>query len=228
MATLRELRKGASDLNIPYDKTTTKDQLEELLAARLAEMEATNPPPPEPEPAAEAAPVGTPAPKPAAIVRTPVPAQAPPAPVPDAVSFRPDILINEGDLQGEFVRQGALYEHYARLAATAEANNMAAKFRRETAEAEMGKSFRNKFDAAGEKYTEAKLAAEVKLSPEVQKAMNDEVAALEAFKKAKALADGVRQRENMLIQLGKSAQRAADMNTMAIKDKVRETVNQAA
>lgn len=77
-----------------------------------------------------------------------------------------DFEIDENDLDGEWLRQPALYDMWARMAARAQKEQSVIDLQRKITMARLYKEAKEKFEAAGKKPTGADLEAEVRTNPE--------------------------------------------------------------
>ncbi len=226
MATLRELRKQAKDLEISYEKDTTAEVLQELIAEKMCLLEL------EKEIAIPPAEVFTPE-EPALVIppsRSPItePEPSTPAPVETASrgesTFASDIEINEDDLNNEFKTQASKFDFYARAEAMAKAKAMSAKARLEVVDAEMTKKIRERLALEGTKPTEKMIQSEVILSDEYQAAQRALIDANQVADIARGAKDAFVQRRDMLIQIGVSKRQIADQIGMNIKERVKEVL----
>jgi hypothetical protein len=217
MANLRELRAQAKELGVGFDKTTVKEELEELIAAKLASAADTE---------------EAPAAPPVKAARTPVPLR-PAAPVVSAaeeahfddtvlLDFKTDIQINATDLNTEFVQQASLFGHYGMAAVTAESRLLAAKLRAETVEAQLFSEYRVSLATeSNPKPTEKLINAAVVKDPRYQKARTDLVAASERAGFAKTAKEAFAHRRDMLRELGSGSrwEKSGDMTMLHEKAK---------
>ena len=77
-----------------------------------------------------------------------------------------DFEINEMDLDGEWLRQPALYDMWARLAARAQKERSQIDLQRKILKAKLYKETKERFEMSGKKPTGADLEAEVRTSVE--------------------------------------------------------------
>ena len=254
MATLRELRKQAKELGIPYEKDTTATALQELIVEKMCRMELEDgaapasaaPAAPAPSTVADLTPaVRKPLTKAPEEVTTPsTPAAAPkipaaPDPTPSPVeaaaagigrlkvgepSFADDVEINEGDLNTEFKSQASKYASYANAEAYAKGKAMTAKLRLEVVDAEMTKKIRERLLTEGTKPTEKMIQSEVILSPEYQAAQQQLIDANRDADIARGAKEAFTQRRDMLIQLGSAKRQEVDQIGMGLREKAKEVL----
>jgi hypothetical protein len=223
MATLRELREQARSMDPPisFEKGTTKEQLEEMIAERMAL---------DSEKKAEmAADEGAPAEAAADIAVTDSETGttldvAPPTSVVDESAFSSDVKINEGDLNKEFVSQAALFAKYAMQEARAQGEVIRTKFILEVTEAEVASKIREGYRLKDQKITEKQLEAEVLKNPAHRAAYRKYLAAKESAEILRAAKDAFAQRKDMLVQLGLTKRQEADQNSLSLREKVKEVV----
>ncbi len=224
MATLRDVRKQAKALGLTYEKDTTIEGLEALIAAKMCETETVavtrspvkaSPPATPPTPAAETT---------GEMPDFPAPETAA-KPLPASVRWgdeTPDFVkaakINITELSVEFRNQATKFAVYAKAAAVAEARLIGAKFRLELVEAEMSKKFRTVLSADGAKPTEKAIQTEVLLSTEYCEAQESYIAAVEISKITKGAKETLAQRKDMLIQLGAAQRLEIECNGISMKE----------
>lgn len=227
MATLRDLREQARSMVPPveYSKTTTKEELEEMIAERLATDAEKAPFDTDPEPASAVKPL------PAEVFPTEAPANETVLDIPDPVkpsvgelTFATDITINEGDLNKEFIEQPSKFLKYAVTEAQAQGLVLKAKFILETTEAEVASSIREDYRRRDLKLTEKQLESEVLKNSKYQHVMKEYLKAKEQADILRAARDAFTQRKDMLVQLGLARRQETEQNTIAIKEKVKEVV----
>lgn len=114
------------------------------------------------------------------------------------------LFIDRDRLDREFLQQPAIYMEYAQQAAEADDERDAAKRRVEVVRAEVDQEIRERAAVAGEKITEAVVAARVLLDPRTEKA---EAQLRKATLDAKVLGAAVRAFE----QRKKSLEKLADL-----------------
>ena len=122
----------------------------------------------------------------------------------DVERFREDVEINRSDLQRGFVEQASLFAFYAERHFQATRAEARAKMVMEVAEARAYKTARDRLTEEGVKATEKMIEAEVITDPGLLKSRL-------AFNEARAITtlahgalEALRQRRDMLIQLGAS------------------------
>jgi hypothetical protein len=215
MATLRELRTKAKELGITYEKDTTPDQLQEMIAGKMCEMETA--------PAAVAAPppAAPPTRAPITVADPPVTEAAPPN------RFTDEISINDDNLTVEFKNQASKFASHATNEATAKAKALVAKLRLETVDSEMTKKIREGFAARGEKATEKMISSEVVMSPEYQQAHMAWIDAGCNADIARGVKEAFTQRKDMLIQLGTAKRLEIEQTGMSLRDRAREVMAKA-
>lgn len=200
MATLRELRIKATDLGLSFEKSTSKEELEEM----IAEAEVDSVPTAKPEEGLK-------------IVKKRPPPEEP-------LSFADDLMINDSDIQSEFVRQPALFWRYAQVEAKAAARFLEAKIKMEAVEAQIYSQVRRNFEESGTKFTEKKLECEVILSPEFVSAQAHYLKTKEEADLCRAAKESFLQRSQMLIQLGSTKRQEAEACSMSLRDRAREVM----
>jgi len=227
MATLRDLREQARSMVPPveYSKTTTKEELEEMIAERLAADAEKAPFDTDPEPVHAVEPPS------AEVSATEAPANETVLDIPDPVkpsvgelTFATDITINEGDLNKEFIEQPSKFLKYAVTEAQAQALVLKAKFILETTEAEVASTIREDYRRRDLKLTEKQLESEVLKNSKYQHVMKEYLKAKEQADILRAARDAFTQRKDMLVQLGLARRQESEHSTMAIKEKVKEIV----
>jgi hypothetical protein len=113
-----------------------------------------------------------------------------------------DCAINLSDLDGAFIAQSSLVAYYASRHADAIRQSERLKLMLEVTEARAAKTYREEALAAGEKTTEARISQEVTLNTTVVKARMALIDARQVTDVLKGACDSLRQKRDMLIQLG--------------------------
>ena len=243
MANLRDLRTQAKELGIEFKKTTSIEDLRDLIADKLCEIEQPGLEEPEKKPL-----------PPKKAERTPVP-DTPPievdttslsaeeddevleddgigvvtSPPPDEkIDFSTEIIINDTDLNTEFIHQASKFNKFATTEAQAKAKLMNAKLRLEIVDAEITKKVREDFTKSGVKATEKMVNSEVILSKEYQAAQKALIKASCDADIAKAAKEAFMQRKDMLIQLGSAKRAEMDHSGLSIREQAKETLGKAA
>lgn len=120
----------------------------------------------------------------------------------ESEALRKDTSVNPLDLSDAMMQQASLFSHYGELAAKASRQVDDVKLLLENTEAAVYRNLRDEFAKNGEKVTEAQLEKLVTRHDKVittKKALN-EAKQIEAV--AKAAVEALRQRKDMLVQLG--------------------------
>jgi hypothetical protein len=120
----------------------------------------------------------------------------------ESAELRKDTSINPLDLSDGMMQQASLFSHYGELAAKAARQVDDVKLLLENTEAAVYRKLRDDFAGRGEKVTEAQLEKLVTRHEQViamKKALN-EAKQIEAV--AKTAVEALRQRKDMLVQLG--------------------------
>jgi len=92
-----------------------------------------------------------------------------------------DFDINENDLDGEVLRQAALYNQWVGLAATASKQQKQIYLRRKILKAKLYKEAKEKFEQVGRKPTGADLESEVRTNPEYARVSQELIDAEEKY-----------------------------------------------
>jgi hypothetical protein len=189
MATLRDLRRNADELGIAYEKTTSKDDLEALIAAALAEQ-------------GDLGPVADPPFGEDGLPRGDR-EDSPTFPM-DVADMTTDgeLCINEHDLVREFREQASKYRRFAYLEARAQALVLESKYAIDQVEADRFLFHRKEFLASDTKPTEKLLDATIKTDSIYKAAVTRYIEAKEAADKLKGVCESFRQRRDMLVQIG--------------------------
>lgn len=140
----------------------------------------------------------------------------------EKVSVTDFTAIDENQLSQEFSKQASLMAYVGHLVAEAESDYTMAKVDREILEAELDATCREILDKQSVKYTETKIRGMVTIDEGRIKAVEEESAALEQYKKLRSLADAVRQRGDMLISLGALVRAEADLTGATIKQTLKD------
>lgn len=125
-------------------------------------------------------------------------------------------------ISDEFANQSARMAYIGMLLAQAEVAYDEARAIREEVYADEDLGVREKWEAAGVKFTESKVKAMVLLAPDYQVAADAEREALSNFKLLRVIYDALRQRGEMLISLGAHLRQEFDMTGMSMKMAVQE------
>lgn len=222
MANLRELREKARSMDPPleFSKDTTKEQLEELIAERLANDTETVPWDAKDE---------TSIPLPATekgthkvdAIATSEPPEAP-------GDYARSIEINEADLNMEFKDQAKRYLKYAVSEARAQAEVIRVKTALEMTEAEVEKKIRAELEAEAVegkgKVTEKRIQSAVITHPLYRTAFETYLQAKENADVLKAVVMSFAQRKDMLMQLGMAKRQEMEQNGMNLREKVKDVV----
>jgi hypothetical protein len=129
-----------------------------------------------------------------------------------------DVIPISEDISQEFTDQPSLYAYIAILAAQAEACWRESKRSTEEETAQLDKNVRQDLMANGEKITEGKVAAEVKLRRGYRDAVDYEMECHEQYLIMRAVENAMSQRAQMLISLGAHLRAEAAQTGMIIKD----------
>ena len=213
MATLKELRKLAKEMEIPYEKRTSKEDLEGMIAEKMAELGVDLEEMPKKEPVEapiKMAPVK-------ATVEVPVEAK-------EKITFENAVRINPLKLNDEFMTQAGYYYHFAKAEGVANSEVMKSKLLLETVEADLFKEIRANFVTEGVKPTEKMVAAEVVKNKRYLGAKKNLIDATLTHSIAKAGRDAFVQRKDMLIQLGLSKRQEKDQNIKIMHEKAKEAI----
>jgi hypothetical protein len=205
MATLRELRGLAKEMEIPYEKKTSKADLENLIAEKMASLGID----------AEETPK-------APVEKAPVKGIKEETP---KTAFGDAIKIDPMKLNNEFMTQSANYYHFAKLEGVASAEIMEAKLTLETVEADLYKSIRSDFADKGVKATEKMIATEITEHEKYLVARKGLIKATSTHSIAKAARDAFIQRKDMLIQLGLSKRQENAQEVTIMHENAKKVVN---
>ena len=122
----------------------------------------------------------------------------------DLTTFNADVSINTADLGSAMAEQAALAAHYGRLLAEAAYQTSVFKIRRNAVEANVIREMRENYEKAGTKISETRLNTEVMTDTRYVKAQRDYSKAQYEEELAKNAFEAIRQRRDMLIQMGLS------------------------
>jgi hypothetical protein len=216
MATLKELRKLAKEMEIPYEKRTNKEDLENMIAEKMAELGIEMEEVPKKEPVE------------APVKMVPVEAKKEPDKMPveakAKITFENAVRINPLKLNDEFMTQAGYYYHFAKAEGVANSEVMKSKLLLETVEADLFKEIRANFVTEGVKPTEKMVAAEVVKNKRYLGAKKNLIDATLTHSIAKAGRDAFVQRKDMLIQLGLSKRQEKDQNIKIMHEKAKEAI----
>ena len=130
-----------------------------------------------------------------------------------------DVIIPiQDNLSAEFSEQPSMYAYIAMLAARAEACWLTGKRELENAKAQTDQEVRRDLASGGEKFTEAKVAAEIEMRRGYRDAVQYELVVHEQHLIMRALEQTMAQRAQMLISLGAHLRAEAEQTGMLIKD----------
>lgn len=113
-----------------------------------------------------------------------------------------DTAINDGDLNGEFMKQAGLVYFYSSNVAKAERQVSTIKLRLEMKEAEIATQVREDAAAAGTKITEKGIEAAVSAHKDVAGLKARLIQAQEVLTVAKGVAEAMRHKRDMLVMRG--------------------------
>lgn len=139
-----------------------------------------------------------------------------------------DVKLNETDLNDAFLTQAGLAAYYGVLAARAAGQLIAIKVVRDTKEAEVASEIRARAADKGAKVTEASIREELDQDPRVIAVNKAYALATQIDGETKAAVDAIRQRRDMLIQLGASSREEAkgavrlNVSTDTVSDRAAE------
>lgn len=122
----------------------------------------------------------------------------------DLSEFNAHVSINTADLSSAMAEQAALAAHYGRLLAEAAYQTSVFKIRRNAVEANVIREMRENYEKAGTKMSETRLNTEVLIDTRYVKAQRDYAKAQYEEELAKNAFEAIRQRRDMLIQMGLS------------------------
>lgn len=122
------------------------------------------------------------------------------------------------NLSAEFSEQPSLYAYIAMLAARAEACWLDAKRQLDETRATTDKEVRMDLAASGEKFTEAKVTAEITMRKGYREAIEYELATHEQWLIMRALEQTMAQRAQMLISLGAHLRAESEQAGMLIRE----------
>ena len=123
----------------------------------------------------------------------------------DPMQFKKDVSYSTADLNSAMADQASLFAHYGEIAARAAKQVDDCELLLDAAEAKIYRIIRDNYAKSGEKVTEAMLAKEVSVHPQVvqfKRALN---AAKQIEATAKTYAEAFRHRKDMLVQQGSTA-----------------------
>ena len=115
-----------------------------------------------------------------------------------------DTTLNEVDLNDAFLKQASLAAFYGVMAsrASGQASNM--KLTRDAVTAKVSKNYRDSAADAGAKLTENSLSEKVATDPRVIEVIKAYNRAVEIEGEVKAVVEAMKQRKDMVVQLGSS------------------------
>lgn len=119
----------------------------------------------------------------------------------DPVKYKKDESLNPLDLQGEIIKQAALYGYYAECAVRAQRQADKFKFLMEITEANVDKGIRDAGAAAGRKMTEAQIEKEILRNKSYIKAVNLYHDAKEIAGICQSAADAIKMKKDALYNL---------------------------
>lgn len=127
----------------------------------------------------------------------------------DPAKLVADLALNEVDLNDAFLNQAGLYAYYGVLAARAAAQAASTKLLRDVTEAKVSQEVRSRALDDKEKVTEAVISERVTLDPRTKAVNKAYIRATEIEGELKSAAEAMRQRRDMVIQLGASSREEA-------------------
>lgn len=122
----------------------------------------------------------------------------------DLEAFRTDVKLDGSDLNDNFLTQAGMMSYYGTLAARASGQAGRFKVYRDAVEAKIATAHRQAATKADQKITEAIITERVNKDPRVVEIREAYERAKEVEAELKAMAEGIRHRKDMIVQLGVS------------------------
>lgn len=120
----------------------------------------------------------------------------------DPTKAAADVSINEAELNEEFIRQPGLVFYYTAMKAKSERQLSSLKLRLEAREAQVATKVRTEAAAAGEKITEAGVAAKVRLNNTIIQHDQAIIKAKEVDRVIDGIISALRDKKDMLVMRG--------------------------
>lgn len=117
--------------------------------------------------------------------------------------LKADVAFSDTDLSSAMMRQASLFAHYGVIAAAAQRQMTQADNQVEVTRALVANEVRKSLAEAGEKATEAKIAAEVTMDSRVIECEKDLVDAQFVYELARQSVEAFKHRRDMLVQVAK-------------------------
>lgn len=127
----------------------------------------------------------------------------------DPVKLAEDVSLKETELNDAFLNQAGLAAYYGVLAARGAAQVITIKVIRDTTEAKVATEIRTLANEKGEKVTEGVIKERLDKDPRVIAVNNAYALAIRIEGETKAAVDAIRQRKDMVVQLGAAAREEA-------------------